>query len=115
MTVRETIGKKFRAYRLACDLTQAAVATHMGLHRPAISEIEGGRRGLGVEELLKAADLFGISFEDIARSSGPAKCPECGRPYVPAASPTPRRPGHDRPPSVDDAALPFGAKGDVLT
>lgn len=86
MTVRETIGHNFKSYRLACDLTQATVAKRLGLHRPAISEIEGGRRGVQIDELLEAAKLFGISFDDICRSSGPDECPECGRPYVPATS-----------------------------
>ena len=41
-------------------LTQGQVAKHLGWHRPTVSEIEAGRRGVQAEELTALAEIYGV-------------------------------------------------------
>ena len=41
-------------------LTQGQVAKHLGWHRPTVSEIEAGRRGVQAEELTTLAEIYGV-------------------------------------------------------
>ncbi len=60
MTYRE-VGRRIREVRERLGLTQDAVARHLGVTRPVVSNIERGKRPLTLEELDKLADLFGYS------------------------------------------------------
>ncbi len=50
-------------------LTQSEIAAKLGVHRPAISEIEAGRRGVTAEELYQLAALYGASVSEILAES----------------------------------------------
>jgi len=66
---KEQLAKRLRAAREALGLTQAAVAKELELHRPAISEIEAGRRSVSSEELSEFSRLYGVPISDLL--SGP--------------------------------------------
>lgn len=66
------------------------------------------------ERAMMDAFLDGQAAQRLEPKDDPP-CPECGRPCVPLMSRSAQRPGHDCPPAPDDAELPFGATGDVLT
>jgi two-component system nitrogen regulation response regulator NtrX len=52
------LGKRLKTARADIGLTQLAVAEKLGLHRPAISQIESGRRKVDSIELKKLASLY---------------------------------------------------------
>lgn len=65
MTVTEAeLGRRLRDARESWKLTQAEVATTLGLSRSAISEIEAGRRGVSGLELHRLAHLYGRDMAD---------------------------------------------------
>ena len=63
---RDAIAARLRSAREAAGLSQGQVARKMELHRPAISEIEAGRRRVSAEELVVFAELYGVSVEWIS-------------------------------------------------
>lgn len=54
-----TIGRRLQRARLAAGLSQANVASTLGIPRPAVSLIESGRRSVSSVELAKLARLYG--------------------------------------------------------
>ena len=58
---RQAIASRLRTAREMAGLTQAQVARALGLHRPAVSEMEAGRRKVSVEELSRLAELYGVN------------------------------------------------------
>jgi transcriptional regulator with XRE-family HTH domain len=59
------IGTAIRAYRRSRGLSQQAVADHIGILRPSMTEIENGHRRLQIHELLQLADLFECSVQSL--------------------------------------------------
>lgn len=57
------IGERVRHSREYLGLSQGEVAEVLGLSRPAISQIEAGRRKVSTLELAKLARLFGRPYE----------------------------------------------------
>lgn len=64
--IREIISSRLVIARKRAGLSQAQVASKLGLKRPAISEIEAGRRRVAVEELVQFADLFHVEIDWLA-------------------------------------------------
>lgn len=60
--VRDAIASRVRTARKFAGLSQAQVAKMLGLHRPAVTEVEAGRRRLSAEEAAKLADLFEVDL-----------------------------------------------------
>jgi len=59
-TERERIAARLKEARVMSGLSQAQAADKLGLQRPAISEIEAGKRKVGAEELIQFADLYKV-------------------------------------------------------
>lgn len=59
--VRSEIAGRLQAARKQAGLTQGQVAVLLGLKRPAVTEIEAGRRRVTAEELAKLSDIYGVS------------------------------------------------------
>lgn len=55
---RETLGKRLREAREYLGLSQDEVATHLGIPRSALSNIERGQRGVDALELKRLAALY---------------------------------------------------------
>lgn len=53
------LGRRIRAAREACRMTQQDVATHIGVSRPTFVQIEAGNRSVSTLELDRLAYLFG--------------------------------------------------------
>jgi transcriptional regulator with XRE-family HTH domain len=58
---REVIATRIREARRLAGLSQGQVAQLLGLHRPAVSEIEAGNRRVTAEEISWLAELFDVS------------------------------------------------------
>ncbi|SDS02290.1 helix-turn-helix transcriptional regulator [Opitutus sp. GAS368] len=62
-TRRTEIADRLRAAREQAGLSQGQVATLLKLQRPAVSEIEAGRRRVTAEEIAQLAEIFDVNVE----------------------------------------------------
>ena len=73
MNIYGKIGRQIKKLRGKTGMSQAALARHMKLPRPAISQIESGARKIATDELLKLSQIFQVSVDDLLN---PGKEPE---------------------------------------
>lgn len=57
---REKIAARLRDARIMAGLSQAQAAEKLNLQRPAISEIESGKRKVSAEEIIQIAELYKV-------------------------------------------------------
>lgn len=69
---RTELAGRLRQAREQVGLTQADAAAAMELHRPAISEIEAGRRAVSSEELFRFARLYATTVTSLLAEPMPA-------------------------------------------
>lgn len=60
---RDGLAARIRGMREYLGYTQQQVADYLGIHRPSLSEMEAGRRGVDSLELKKIAKLFRTPIE----------------------------------------------------
>ncbi len=63
------LGRRIRATREACRLTQEQVAEHLGVSRPTVAQIEAGKRSVSSLELDKLAHFFGRDIRELIADS----------------------------------------------
>ena len=61
MSDREKIAERLKEARVLAGLSQENAAKILELQRPAISEIESGRRKVSAEEIIQFANLYKVS------------------------------------------------------
>ena len=61
---QEELGRRLRAAREACGMTQDEVSQHLGLSRPTVAQIELGNRTVSGLELDRLAYLYGRAMGD---------------------------------------------------
>ncbi|MBI3131487.1 MAG: ImmA/IrrE family metallo-endopeptidase [Acidobacteria bacterium] len=66
---QEELGKRIRAARESCRMTQESVAGSLGLSRPVFVQIEAGNRSISSLELGKLAYLFGRDIREFLAES----------------------------------------------
>lgn len=59
---REKIATRIRDARVMAGLSQAQAAEKLNLQRPAISEIESGKRKVSAEEIIQLAELYRVDI-----------------------------------------------------
>lgn len=59
---REKIAARIKGARVMAGLSQAQAADKLNLQRPAISEIEAGKRKVNVEEAIQMAELYRVDL-----------------------------------------------------
>lgn len=59
-TEREKIAARLKDARVLSGLSQAQAADKLGLQRPAISEIEAGKRKVSAEEIVQFGNLYKV-------------------------------------------------------
>lgn len=57
---RDKIAEKLKEARSLSGLSQEQSAKKLGIQRPAISEIEAGRRKVSAEEIIQFAELYKV-------------------------------------------------------
>ena len=57
--------ENLKALRIANELTQDQVASYLGVKRSAYANYESGDRNMPLEQMQKAADLFGCSLSSL--------------------------------------------------
>ncbi len=65
---RKIIASRLRTAREMAGLSQAQVAQILGLHRPAVSEMESGRRRVSAGELARLTEIYSVDMEWLAGS-----------------------------------------------
>ncbi len=72
---RQAIAARLRAAREQAGLSQGQAAKVLGVHRPAVTEMEAGRRSVSAEELAALADAYGVSVNWLveAETADPAR------------------------------------------
>jgi len=68
-----TIGRRLREARRERGFTQEQIAEHLGLARTTIVAIEKGGRRVTPEELIKLAELYGRSVNELLRPGVPVE------------------------------------------
>lgn len=63
------LSRRIRAAREACGLTQEQVAKHLGVSRPAVVQIEQGKRSVSSLELARLGHLFGRDIREFVAES----------------------------------------------
>src|SRR5258705_1854697 len=63
-TAPQELGRRIRAAREACRMTQDEAAKHLGVSRPTFVQIEAGNRSVSSLELDKLAYLFGRDIRE---------------------------------------------------
>ena len=66
---RLKIAARLRLAREQAGLSQAQAAAKLDLHRPAVCEIEAGRRRVSAEELVSFASLYHVSVGWLAEGA----------------------------------------------
>lgn len=64
-------GKRMREARLALGMTQGKLAPLVGLSRPSIVNIEKGRQGVSILQMLRIAVLLDMNVGDLALELSP--------------------------------------------
>lgn len=63
------IGARLRELRHELGMSQQQAADVLGLHRPAVSEIEAGRRKVSTLELAAFSQLYATPIHEILRDN----------------------------------------------
>ena len=62
---QQELARRLRKLRESCNMTQVAVAKHLGVARSAVTEIETGRRSVSGLELHRLAYLYARDLEEL--------------------------------------------------
>ncbi len=65
LATRHLLAKRLRFLRTLRGWSQETLAEHAGLHRTYISGIERGERNLGLDNLDKLAQAFGVTVAEL--------------------------------------------------
>ncbi|MDO8885826.1 helix-turn-helix transcriptional regulator [Candidatus Oleimmundimicrobium sp.] len=69
------INRRLKEARGSMGMTQEEVAQALGIRRPAVAEIEGGKRKVSSIELVAFADLFGLDISFFVAEELPERLP----------------------------------------
>lgn len=59
------LGSVVKSQREQLGITQEELARRAGLHRTYITDVEGGKRNITIESMLKLASALNVSIADI--------------------------------------------------
>lgn len=62
---QKVVGKRIKALRLQNNVYQTTLAKDIGVSQTHMSNIESGRAGLTIDNLVKMAEIFGCSLDAI--------------------------------------------------
>lgn len=73
MISRDALAQRLRDARERSGLTQQRAADLLGVRRPAIAEIEAGKRAVESTELFRLAEIYGVSIRWLVRGEQAAE------------------------------------------
>lgn len=62
---KKEVGARLRALRVASGLTQIQLAEMVGTHQTALSQVEVGRRGVSLDQVVKLARALKVTPDQI--------------------------------------------------
>ena len=68
--VDKIIGQRLRSFRLAKEMSQEDLGTHLGVSFQQLQKYESGKNRLSGSRLITASKVLGISVEQILGSNG---------------------------------------------
>jgi transcriptional regulator with XRE-family HTH domain len=102
------VGQKIRQIRKSRHLTQAELASRIGVTQSDLSRMENGEYKVGLDTLFRILQVFELSmsrfFEEPSAEGGPSGAPGAGAPAAPF---------DDAPLARDWAALPEESRREV--
>ena len=105
------VGQKIRQIRKSRHLTQAELASRIGVTQSDLSRMENGEYKVGLDTLFRILQVFELSmshfFEEPSAEAGSSDAPAAGSASAPPA------PFDDAPLSRDWAALPEESRREV--
>lgn len=70
---RAALGRRIRELRHRNELSQEVLAERAGIHRTYVSDLEGGRRNVTLDNILKLAEAFGVHPGHLFPADGSAR------------------------------------------
>lgn len=67
---RAIVAQRVRLLRFLRGWSQEQLAAHSGLHRTYVSAIERGSRNIGLDNLERLADAFGLTVVELLAADG---------------------------------------------
>jgi transcriptional regulator with XRE-family HTH domain len=71
----DVVGSRVRQFRRRAGLTQAALANEIGSDQASIANVEKGRRGISVTQLLRLCRVMGVSPSELLAERPPSPAP----------------------------------------
>lgn len=71
--IRKSLGEVLKENRLRCKMTQEFVSETLGVSRQAVSKWENGTSDPSTSNLIALAKLYGISSEELLKSTDTGK------------------------------------------
>jgi transcriptional regulator with XRE-family HTH domain len=78
---KKDVGERLRTLRIERGLTQVQLAEMVGTHQTALSQVEVGRRGVSLDQILKLARALKVTPDQILGETPPPNGtrPQSGR------------------------------------
>jgi len=103
------VGQKIRQIRKSRRLTQAELASRIGVTQSDLSRMENGEYKVGLDTLFRILQVFELSMSHFFAELSS----EAGSPGAPSAEPSPPAPFDDEPLARDWVALPEDSRREV--
>ena len=78
--IRKSLGEVLKENRLRCKMTQEFVSETLGVSRQAVSKWENGTSDPSTSNLIALAKLYGVSSEELLKSTAAEKPAPGGAP-----------------------------------
>lgn len=63
--IKETFGARVRELRVQANISQEKFALQIGMDRTYLASVESGKRNIAIENILKIANGFNITLEEL--------------------------------------------------
>jgi transcriptional regulator with XRE-family HTH domain len=70
---KKMLGQRIRQHRDQIGYSQDDLATYLSIPRPSVSQIENGQRSVDGSELVKLAELFQVSVDELLKGGSEGK------------------------------------------
>lgn len=67
--IKLKVGRAIRKHRQLLNLSQEDLGAIVGIHRTYVSEVENGRRNIGIVNLYKIAKALKISLSELMKEA----------------------------------------------
>ena len=65
LLLKQQVGVRLKHYRTEASMTQEDLAQSTGIERTTVTNIEGGKQSMSIEQLIMFCELFNITPDDM--------------------------------------------------